>query len=134
MFCSIDFSNLHTILRSLYDEMMPLCEDMTGVAQGIAGLGALFYVAYRIWQSLARAEPIEVFPLLRPFVIGFCIMFFPTVVLGTINSVMSPIVQGSARQPPTSSMMPSLTGRLMNWALLRSAQPPECISSEECTR
>ena len=43
MFCSIDFSNLHTILRSLYDEMMPLCEDMTGVAQGIAGLGALFY-------------------------------------------------------------------------------------------
>ena len=76
--------------------MMPLCGDMAGVAQGIAGLGALFYVAYRIWQSLARAEPIDVFPLLRPFVIGFCIMFFPTVVLGTINSVMSPIVQGTA--------------------------------------
>ena len=96
MICAIDFSNLHTILRSLYDEMMPLCEDMSGVAQGIAGLGALFYVAYRIWQALARAEPIDVFPLLRPFVIGFCIMFFPTVVLGTINSVMSPIVQGTA--------------------------------------
>ncbi len=94
--CAIDFSNLHTILRSLYDEMMPLCEEMSGVAQGIAGLGALFYVAYRVWQSLARAEPIDVFPLLRPFVIGFCIMFFPTVVLGTINTVMSPIVQGTA--------------------------------------
>ncbi|MDE6521894.1 MAG: conjugative transposon protein TraJ [Muribaculaceae bacterium] len=92
----MDFSNLHTILRSLYDEMMPLCGDMAGVAQGIAGLGALFYVAYRIWRSLAAAEPIDVFPLLRPFVIGFCIMFFPTVVLGTINSVMSPIVQGTA--------------------------------------
>ena len=96
MLCAIDFSNLHSILRSLYDEMMSLCGDMAGVAQGIAGLGALFYVAYRIWQSLARAEPIDVFPLLRPFVIGFCIMFFPTVVLGTINSVMSPIVQGTA--------------------------------------
>lgn len=96
MLCSIDFSNLHTILRSLYDEMMPLCGDMAGVAQGIAGLGALFYVAYRIWAALARAEPIDVFPLLRPFVIGFCIMFFPTVVLGTINSVLSPIVQGTA--------------------------------------
>ncbi|MCM1297205.1 MAG: conjugative transposon protein TraJ [Muribaculaceae bacterium] len=92
----MDFSNLHTILRSLYDEMMPLCGDMAGVAQGIAGLGALFYVAYRIWAALARAEPIDVFPLLRPFVIGFCIMFFPTVVLGTINSVLSPIVQGTA--------------------------------------
>ena len=96
MLCAIDFTNLHTILRSLYDEMMPLCSDMAGVAQGIAGLGALFYVAYRVWQALARAEPIDVFPLLRPFVIGFCIMFFPTVVLGTINSVMQPIVQGTA--------------------------------------
>lgn len=96
MLCAIDFSNLHTILRSLYDEMMPMCSDMAGVAQGIAGLGALFYVAYRIWRSLANAEPIDVFPLLRPFAIGLCIMFFPTVVLGTINSVLSPIVQGTA--------------------------------------
>ena len=25
---SIDWTNLHELLRSLYDEMMPLCEDM----------------------------------------------------------------------------------------------------------
>ena len=72
--CAIDFSNLHTILRSLYDEMMPLCSDMAGVAQAIAGLGALFYVAYRVWRHLADASPIDVFPLLRPFAIGVCIM------------------------------------------------------------
>ena len=36
----MDFDNLHQILRSLYGEMMPLCEDMAGVARGIAGLGA----------------------------------------------------------------------------------------------
>ena len=70
---------------------------MAGVAKGIAGLGALFYVAYRVWQSLARAEPIDVFPMLRPFAIGLCIMFFPTVVLGTINSILSPVVQGTAK-------------------------------------
>ena len=93
----MDFENLHQILRSLYDEMMPLCEDMVGVAKGIAGLGALFYVAYRVWQSLARAEPIDVFPMLRPFAIGLCIMFFPTVVLGTLSGVLSPIVQGTAK-------------------------------------
>ncbi len=67
MLCAIDFDNLHTVLRSLYDEMMPLCSDMAGVAQAIAGLGALFYVAVRIWKSLAAAEPVDVFPLLRPF-------------------------------------------------------------------
>jgi conjugative transposon TraJ protein len=91
---SIEYDNLHAILRDLYTEMMPLCSNMTAVSKGIAGLGALFYVAYRVWQSLARAEAIDVFPLLRPFAIGICILLFPTLVLGTLNGVMSPIVQG----------------------------------------
>ena len=76
MLLAVDFENLHQILRNLYQDMMPLCADMIGVAKGVAGLGALFYVAYRVWKSLASAEPIDVFPLLRPFAIGLCIMFF----------------------------------------------------------
>lgn len=91
----MDFDNLHQILRSLFDDMMPLCSNMTGIAKGIAGLGALFYIAIRVWQSLARAEPIDVYPLLRPFALGLCIMFFPSIVLGTINGVLSPIVSGT---------------------------------------
>ena len=94
MLLSIDFENLHQILHTLYQEMMPLCSTLTGVAKGIAGLGALFYVAAKVWQALARAEPIDVYPLLRPFAIGLCIMFFPTFVLGTINTVLSPVVKG----------------------------------------
>ncbi len=92
---TVDFDNLHQVLRNLYTEMMPLCADMAGVAKGIAGLGALFYISYRIWQSLSRAEPVDVLPLLRPFVLGLTIMFFPTIVLGTLNAVMSPIVRGT---------------------------------------
>lgn len=91
----MNFDNLHQILASLYQDILPLCGSMIGVAKGLAGLGALFYVAYRVWQALSRAEPIDVFPLLRPFAIGLCIMFFPTIVLGTINAVMSPIVKGT---------------------------------------
>lgn len=104
MLLAIDFENLHTILRSLYTEMMPLCSNMAGVAKGIAGLGALFYVAVRVWQSLARTEAIDVYPLLRPFAVGFCIMFFPTFVLGTINGVLSPVVQGTNRMLETQTM------------------------------
>ena len=92
---AVDFGNLHEILRNLYEDMMPLCSSMTGVAKGMAGLGALFYVAAKVWQALARAEPIDVYSLLRPFAIGLCIMFFPSFVLGTINSVMSPVVKGT---------------------------------------
>ena len=48
-------------------------------------------------QSVASPCPcrtIDVYPLLRPFAIGLCIMFFPTFVLGTINTVLSPVVKG----------------------------------------
>ena len=62
--------NLHTILRVLYDDMMVLCYPMSQVAMAIAGIGALLYIAYRVWQSLAQAEPIDLFPLMRPFAIG----------------------------------------------------------------
>ena len=79
---AVEWTNLHQILRSLYADMLPLCSDMMGIAKGLAGLGALFFIAYRVWKSLAAAEPIEVFPLLRPFVLGLCIMAFPTLVLG----------------------------------------------------
>ena len=104
MLLAINFDNLHQELYNLYDEMMPLCGNMAGVAKGIAGLGALFYVAYRVWQQLARAEPLDVFPLLRPFAVGICIMLFPTIVLGTINSVMSPIVKGTNQMLQTQTL------------------------------
>ena len=45
---SIDFANLHTILATLYDDMQPLCKDMMDVGKGLAGLGALFYVAVQM--------------------------------------------------------------------------------------
>ncbi len=73
----------------------PLCEDMMDVGKGLAGLGACSTLAVRVWQSMARAEPIDVYPLLRPFAIGICILLFPTLVLGTLNNILSPIVQGT---------------------------------------
>ena len=87
--------NLHRILRLLYEEMLVLCQPMTSVATAIAGIGALLYIAYRVWQSLAAAEPIDLFPLLRPFAIALCILFFQPLVLGTLNGILSPLVQAT---------------------------------------
>lgn len=39
----LSMDNMHGILRQLYTDMMTLCEGMTSVASGIAGLGALLY-------------------------------------------------------------------------------------------
>ena len=135
---SVDFSNLHTILESLYSEMMPLCGDMLDVAKGLAGLGALFYVAVRVWQSLARAEPIDVYPLLRPFAIGICIMLFPTLVLGTMNTVLSPIVQGTHKMLEGQTMdmqqYREQKDRLEREAMLRNPETAYLVSDEEFDR
>ena len=133
-----EFDNLHQILLSLYEEMMPLCSDMAGVAKGLAGLGALFYVAVRVWQSLARAEAIDVYPLLRPFAIGLCILFFPTIVLGTMNSVLGVIVQGthSILEEQTFDMEKyrEQKDRLEYEAMMRNPEPAYLASDEEFDR
>ena len=138
LLAGVDFDNLHQVLRVLYDEMMPLCSNMTGVAKGIAGLGALFYVAAKVWQSLARAEPIDVYPLLRPFALGLCIMFFPTFVLGTINTVLSPVVKGCNQLMETQTFdmneYRAQKDRLEYEALMRSPETAYLASDEEFDR
>lgn len=138
MLLAVEFDNLHQVLRVLYDEMMPLCSNMTGVAKGIAGLGALFYVAAKVWQSLARAEPIDVYPLLRPFALGLCIMFFPTFVLGTINTVLSPVVKGCNQLMETQTFdmneYRAQKDRLEYEALMRSPETAYLASDEEFDR
>ncbi|MDI5888572.1 conjugative transposon protein TraJ [Flavobacterium yafengii] len=90
-----DMNSLHSVLDQLYDEMMPLCSNLIGVGQGIAGFGAIWYIASRVWRHIASAEPIDFYPLFRPFVIGFCIIIFPSV-LDLINGVMKPTVTATA--------------------------------------
>lgn len=135
---SIDFTNLHTVLESLYEEIMPLCGDMLAVSKGLAGLGALFYVAVRVWQSLARAEPIDVYPLLRPFAIGICILLFPTLVLGTLNNTLGLIVQGTHSMLETQTMdmekYREQKDKLEREAMLRNPETAYLVSDEEFDR
>ena len=70
--------NLHQLLENIYDQMMPLCSELIGVGRSIAGFAATWYIAYRVWRHIANAEPIDFYPLFRPFVIGFCILIFPS--------------------------------------------------------
>ena len=131
----MEYNNLHEILRALYDEMIPLSADMAAVAKGLAGLGALFYVSLRVWQALSRAEHIDIFPMLRPFALGICIMFFPTIVLGTINAVLSPIVKGTHAiledQVLDLNILQEQKDRLEQEAMLRNPETAYLVSDEE---
>ena len=131
----MEFSNLHEVLRTLYDEMMPLSADMAAVAKSLAGLGALFYVAVKVWQALSSAEPIDVFPLLRPFALGLCVMFFPTMVLGTLNAVLSPVVKGThsilENQVLDLNVLQQQKDQLEREAMLRNPETAYLVSDEE---
>src|SRR6478609_2267979 len=90
-----EIKSLHTVLEQLYDEMLPLCSKLTGVGRGIAGFAATWYIASRVWRHIANAEPIDFYPLFRPFVLGFAVLIFPSVI-AMINGVMKPTVTGTA--------------------------------------
>ncbi|MDM1506939.1 conjugative transposon protein TraJ [Myroides odoratimimus] len=126
--------NLHEVLQNLYYDMMPLTSQMVSVAKSLAGLGALFYIGIKVWQALARAEPIDVYPMLRPFALGICIMFFPTLVLGTLNTVLSPVVKGTHQILETQVIdLTSLQKQkdiLEKEAMLRNPEAAYLISDE----
>jgi conjugative transposon TraJ protein len=92
---STNIKGLQTTLERVYDAMMSHCGELMGVGQGLAGLGALLYISYRVWGHLARAEAIDFFPLLRPFALGLLLTFY-TSFIGCLNGILQPTVSGTA--------------------------------------
>ncbi len=90
-----EIKSLHKVLEQLYTDMLPLCSNLIGVGRGIAGFAATWYIASRVWRHIANAEPIDFYPLFRPFVLGFAVIIFPSVI-AMINGVMNPTVMGTA--------------------------------------
>lgn len=87
--------SLQEVLEELYSDMMPLCSRLIGVGRGIAGFAATWYIASRVWGHIARAEPVDFYPLFRPFVLGFAVLIFHSVI-AMINGIMKPTVTGTA--------------------------------------
>jgi conjugative transposon TraJ protein len=89
-------TGMQSVLDRVYSEMLPLCSRLISAARGIAGFGALWYIASRVWRQIAIAEPIDFYPLLRPFALGMAIILFPAV-LAVMNGVLKPTVSATAQ-------------------------------------
>ena len=90
-----EIHSLQSVLDQLYNEMLPLSSKLIGVGRGLAAFAALWYISSRVWRHLSNAEPIDFYPLLRPFVLGFCILLFPYVI-ALMNGILRPTVFGTA--------------------------------------
>jgi len=89
-----DIQGLQGTLNGVYNDMLPMCSQLIGVGRAIAGFGALWYIGSRVWRQIASAEPIDFYPLMRPFALGLAILLFPTVI-AIINGIMSPTVNAT---------------------------------------
>lgn len=119
--------SMHTVLENLYKEMLPLCSGLIGVAQMIAGFGALWFIGFRIWKHIANAEPVEFFPLLRPFAISIAISIFPGV-LGVINGILSPTV--TVTQSMVNGTHDDIQRLLHQRELLSNGQNPSLLLTD----
>jgi conjugative transposon TraJ protein len=90
-----EMHSLQSVLDKLYTDMLPLCSQLIGVGRALAGFAAVFYIGSRVWRHIANAEPIDLYPLFRPFVIGFAVLIFPSVI-ALINGIMQPTVKATA--------------------------------------
>ena len=88
-------TGMQSVLDNVYSEMLPLCSRLIAAARGIAGFGALWYISSRVWRQVAAAEPVDFYPLLRPFALGMAIILFPAVI-AIMNGVLKPTVSATA--------------------------------------
>ena len=92
---SSEIHGLQAVLEGVYNSMMVHCGELIGIGRGLAGLGSLLYISYRVWGHLARAEAIDFFPLLRPFALSLVITLYPQFI-GVLNGILQPTVTGTA--------------------------------------
>ncbi len=90
-----DIHGLQATLNTVYNTMLGKCGELVSVARGIAAFGTIFYIGSRVWGHLARAEAIDLYPLLRPFVLGFTISIWP-LFISLCNNLLQPTVAGTA--------------------------------------
>ena len=90
------YIQLQKMIASLYNDMLPTAFQLTAAAQGLAGIAALIYVFYRIWPVLAGKEPLDLFPMLRPFGFMLLLLFYQSFIF-LLGAVLQPIADATGR-------------------------------------
>lgn len=85
------FESMESAVKTAFTEVLQGMGNLGAVASAIAAIGAGLFIGMRVLGHFARAESIDVFPLLRPFAIGFLVLNF-TMVTDFLDAMMKPVV------------------------------------------
>ena len=78
-------------IDNFFEAMLVYSDKIAGTLGGLCGLAALLYIGSKVWGNYSRGESIEIYPLLRPFVIGLICANFNVVVVDGIRGLADPI-------------------------------------------
>ena len=84
------FESMEAAVKTAFTEVLAGMGNLGDVASAIGAIGATLYISMRVLGHFARAEPIDVFPLLRPFAIGFIALNF-TMVTDFLGAMIKPV-------------------------------------------
>lgn len=80
-------------IDTFFDGMLQFVDSIGSMVGGFCGLAALFYIGFKVWGNYSRGESIEIYPLLRPFVIGLLCANFNVVVVGGLRGLADPVCE-----------------------------------------
>lgn len=84
------FESFEKTITQAYKEVLQGMGNLGDVAAGIAGIAAVFFIGFRLLRHISYADGVDVWPLLRPFAIGFLAVNF-TLVTDFIGAMIKPV-------------------------------------------
>ncbi|GAB3220125.1 hypothetical protein [Spirosoma arcticum] len=115
------FASMEEAVTTAFTEVTAGMGNLGAVASAIAAIGATFYIGIRVLGHFARAESIDVFPLLRPFAIGFLVLNF-TLVTDFIGALIKPV------ETVTQNMVDIQTTRIQQLEQIRQQKIQEKLA------
>ncbi len=115
------FASMEEAVTTAFTEVLAGMGNLGAVASAIAAIGATFYIGMRVLGHFARAESIDVFPLLRPFAIGFLVLNF-TLVTDFMNALIKPV------EAVTQNMIDIQTTRIQQLEQMRQDKIQERLA------
>lgn len=115
------FSSMESAVTEAYAQIIQGMGNLGAVASSIAAIAATLYIGFRVLRHIANAEGVDVFPLFRPFVMGFLILNF-TLVTDFLDAMMSPVTA------VTQNMIDIQTTRIQQLEELRNQKIQERLA------
>jgi hypothetical protein len=85
---------IYNDIDRLYADFIPLAGRLVDTGRAIGFFGAVLFISAKVWKHLANNEPINFYPLLRPFGLGLLIgLYIPFI--NVLNGILDPIYEAT---------------------------------------